>query len=412
MLPLPRSILVRCTRHAPRDARPLAPRVSDPHAEREAYVTPRRGVTLIELMVVVSIMLMVTVIAVPAMKPALENRKIREAARSVNVYFGSARNHAIELGRPVGVLFTRDSTQANPCLELQQVEIPAPYAGDVIGNAASVAVTGATTLADGTINYTVQINFITFNPATNAPVAQPLLVAFHVGDTIQFGYQGLPYTIQSVSSTTPPISSATAKINLPPDYTLPWPTPPQGVPFQIARMPEFTTGVGTLATQSAVAPMQLPTGTAIDLISSGTNNGFWLGLAPASPVMLIFSPAGGVYGVYAQSPSGTPVSYGVVDPLYFLVGRRDRVFNVNLTGTGSAAIPQISTVATDILPNDGRANWQDTNNLWVTVTPQTGRITTGENAAVPYPYTAGTTNAQAIVLARGFALQGQSKGGR
>ena len=65
----------------------------------------RRGVTLIELLVVVSIMLIVTVIAVPAMKPALENRKIREAARAVNVYLGSARNHAIELGRPVGVLF-------------------------------------------------------------------------------------------------------------------------------------------------------------------------------------------------------------------------------------------------------------------------------------------------------------------
>ena len=340
----------------------------------------RRGLTLIELLVVISIMLIVTVIAVPAMKPAMENRKIREAAREVNVYLGSARNHAIELGRPVGVLFTIDTTiQGNPSLELQQVEIPATYAGDTTGATASVYFSPSSTNpsttynSDGTVTYTVTI---TFTPA--------LGVAFHVGDFIQFDYQGLLFSIASVSSTTPPISSATATIHLPPGWPLPWPTPTQGVtvavPFQITRLPVFsTTAIATLATQSAVAPLQLPSGTVIDLQFSGTNSGFGFAHGAASP-MLIFSPAGGVSWVYPLYTGGVPTLSPLIDPVYFLIGRRDRMY----------------------LPVDNLANWQDPNNLWVSVTPQTGRITTVENAA-------GATSPTA---ARSFALQGQSKGGR
>ena len=313
----------------------------------------------------------------------------------MNVYLGSARNHAIELGRPVGVLFTRDSTQANPCLTLQQVEIPAPYAGDVANATASVYATSA-----GGGGFTTYTLTITFNPATNA--------LFHVGDYIQFGYQGTLYYIAGVSSGTT-ISSATATLTVPTGFAVPWPTAAPGVmvPFQITRMPDLTGGV-TLATQSVVAPMQLPAGTAIDLLSSGTNTGLSFGTGPTNPAILIFSPAGGVYGVFANG-----VQLGVVDPVYFLIGRRDRVFNVKLAS--NVTIPQVSAMTGDILPVDGLANWQDSNNLWVTVTPQTGRITTVENAAINLantPNLLSITNAAAIVLARGFAQLGQSKGGR
>jgi prepilin-type N-terminal cleavage/methylation domain-containing protein len=392
----------------------------------------RRGVTLIELMVVVSIMLMVTVIAVPAMKPALENRKIREAARSVNVYLGSARNHAIELGRPVGVLFTRDTTQANPCLTLQQVEIPAPYAGDTSNSVAQVSYGGIITTSTGVFNpdgsneYAVQISF-------PSPLSSPV----YPGDYIQFNCQGPLYMILQVKCVngnppsapplTSPISSAIAAtaVVMPPSgwsvtssmpSPLPWPaasgTPSTvytSVPFQIIRQPDLNGNV-TLAMQSAVAPLQLPTGTAIDMLCSGTNSGSYAGFGPgnANPGMLIFSPTGSVYSVFANfGPSA------LIEPIYFLIGRRDRVFNVKLGS--NVTIPQVSAVSGDVLPADGLANWQDTNNLWVTVTPQTGRITTVENTAINTVNTTkllSTTNADAIVLARGFALQGQSKGGR
>ena len=83
------------------------------------------------------------------------------------------------------------------------------------------------------------------------------------------------------------------------------------------------------------------------------------------------------------------------------------MFTLDLTS--NVTIPQ-KGAAGEVLPTDGLANWQDPNNLWVGVAPQTGRITTVENAVVTNPTS--LTNAAAIVLARGFALQGQSKGGR
>jgi hypothetical protein len=149
-----------------------------------------------------------------------------------------------------------------------------------------------------------------------------------------------------------------------------------------------------------VAPLQLPAGTVIDLQASGTNTGLWFGVGAANPAMLIFSPAGGVYGVFAN---GT--AQPLIDPVYFLIGRRDRMFTLQANVTA----PQ-KGAAGEVVPVDGLANWQDPNNLWVSVTPQTGRITTVENAVVANP--TGMSNANAIILARGFALQGQSKGGR
>ncbi len=343
----------------------------------------RRGVTLIELLVVVSIMLIVTVIAVPAMKPALENRKIREAARAVNVYLGSARNHAIELGRPVGVLFIPDSTQGNPCLTLQQVEIPAPYAGDYANSTANVYVSSSVLNTDGTTTYTVQINY-------NQPINTNV---WNGGDYIQFGYQGPLYL-------TSPSSASSATITLPPNCTVPWPTTPPGitVPFQMTLQPDNN----NLPNSSAVAPLQLPAGTVIDLQASGTNSGFGFGTGAGNTPILMFSPTGGVYQVI-NSNGASPL----IDPIYFLIGRRDRMFTLNLTS--NVTIPQTGATG-EVVPADGLANWQDPNNLWVSVTPQTGRITTVENAVVAYPTS--MTNAAAIVLARGLALQGQSKGGR
>jgi prepilin-type N-terminal cleavage/methylation domain-containing protein len=375
----------------------------------------RHGLTLIELLVVVSILLIVTVIAVPAMRPALENRKIREAARALNVYLGSARNHAIELGRPVGVLFIRDQPPGTPpsgsppgtayppqygnaCLTLQQVEIPTPYAGDFANSTANVYLSSSVLNPDGTTTYTVQINF-------NQPINTSV---WNGGDYIQFGYQGPLYL-------TSPSSANTATVTLPANCTVPWPTTPPGitVPFQMTLQPDNN----NLPNSSAVPPLQLPAGTVIDLQASGWQTpgtnfdpNLWFGTSymdpsngwTVSPAIIIFSPNGGVYQVITNNGACQ-----LIDPIYFLIGRRDRMFTLNLSG--NATLPQVGA-AGEVLPNDGLANWQDPNNLWVGVAPQTGRITTVENAVVANPRS--LTNAAAIILARSFALQGQSKGGR
>ncbi|MGI6414056.1 MAG: prepilin-type N-terminal cleavage/methylation domain-containing protein [Thermoguttaceae bacterium] len=99
-----------------------------------------RGVTLVELLVVVTILMMLAAFAIPTMRGLTEGRKVREAARAIDVYLTQAKIRALELQRPVGVVFQRTNlgTVASPdiqtdaCTVLRQVEVPPPYAGDTL----------------------------------------------------------------------------------------------------------------------------------------------------------------------------------------------------------------------------------------------------------------------------------------
>ena len=71
----------------------------------------RNGLTLTELLVVVSIIVLVTGVMVPLMKPVFEGQETREAARNISVFFASAKTRAIQKNRPVGVWIERASSQ-------------------------------------------------------------------------------------------------------------------------------------------------------------------------------------------------------------------------------------------------------------------------------------------------------------
>ena len=66
----------------------------------------RRGMTLVELLMVVVILALLMVVAVPMVRPAFRDRKVREAARQINAFF-TAQARAAEMGRPVGVWIER-----------------------------------------------------------------------------------------------------------------------------------------------------------------------------------------------------------------------------------------------------------------------------------------------------------------
>ncbi|MGA2799145.1 MAG: prepilin-type N-terminal cleavage/methylation domain-containing protein [Thermoguttaceae bacterium] len=91
----------------------------------------RRGVTLVEMLIVISIIVILTVASLKLVAPA-DERRVREAARAVNVYISSARNRAIEIGRPCGVIFRRANAGNFPTAStvLDQCEVPPTYAGD------------------------------------------------------------------------------------------------------------------------------------------------------------------------------------------------------------------------------------------------------------------------------------------
>lgn len=338
---------------------------------RTSSVCPaRRGATLIELLVVITILVILAGVAIPVMRPAMQGRRPREAARAVNVYLSSARNRALETRRPCGVMLERMNNQPGASMILQQVESPPPYAGDDLSSRARVQLAVSNGVATVTANLVGGFNVTLVSP----------------GDLIQFNQQGPWYTINNATATV-----ITASLHLRTGQMLPWPTagPSSPVPYQILRRPK----------PSAAAPLQLPMGMVVDLGASGIDpaevnptaaapgNSF-LGLGPVS---IMFSGNGSLERIYALKGDGTPhpLNGPVAVPVYLLVGRNDKV---------GAPL--------------GEQNWQDMNNFWVAINPQTGMVSTAPVA--PYDAATGTwANAPADVAgSRQYARTAQNAGGR
>lgn len=286
----------------------------------------RVGMTLIELLVVVAIVIIVFAAIIPNVRPAIEQARLRETARQVNAYFASAQALAIQQQRGVGVVIPRQATNPGGALEIFAVETPPPYAGDSQSSYASVS--GATANLSG------------------ASYLDSLVGA---GDFIRFNYRGPFHQITNVSGASVSFSAV--------DGYLP---PTSGsVPFQIYRKP----------VRSAVAALQFPRGTCIDVSQSGIGPTGTFNATSTNPITVMFGPSGQVSLYYDGTTPVTPTG-----SLYLLVGKYDKL---------------------------GTENLADTENRWISVRMRSGQVVTAENGA------GGT-----IVAARQFALEGKGMGGQ
>ncbi|MGL6227454.1 MAG: pilus assembly FimT family protein [Thermoguttaceae bacterium] len=309
-----------------------------------------RGLTLIELLVAATLMLILVLISIPAVKPMLDSNKQRQGADTLSTFLTQARLRAMETGRPCGVRFERytDLNQGgtvfpynNACLVLRQVEVPPPYCG------------------------CSSTPFVAVNPSSGAltidTAEEPYWNQFvKDGDLIQFDNQGFYYKVNLDPTNIPPIYVSAND----PEKPLKLFTAP--VPFKVLRSPQPT----------LTAPVGFPTGIVVDLRWSGEEKadpfilggGTWalLGdefVAGASGnrdhVMVMFSPSGSIERVY----SGSLGSSNLTTPLFFLIGKWERSGR-DYTG------------GTDYLPDDKLYNFDDVTNYWVKVEPGGGKVST------------------------------------
>jgi prepilin-type N-terminal cleavage/methylation domain-containing protein len=383
-----------------------------------------RGFTLIEMLVVIGIMMIMIAAAATMMQPASEARRTREAGRAVNVYLSSARNRAMQLGRPCGVTFHTFSLPGGApfAMTVDQAEMPPCYSGDTDAAAVRLAYSGGNTVR------------AVFSEGLVTGLIRP-------GDEIQINGQGPHYTFHTSNATDSDgfvTASGTTSVTLEFEsrqvQLLPWTsTLSQPMPFRVFRAP----------VKSAIAPLQLPTGAVVDLSPNlamapwksgvaylvgdivkydkkvycairgkdpnsapppaandinrnkqpSTSPGYWK-LADSTDMTILFSPKGSVDSIWRSNFGASTTRTIVANTIYLLVGKRGRMLNALNDYKPSQ-------------PEGEKKNFQDLNNIWVTVNPLTGAIATEPVAASYSIY-----ESVAVTESQSLAAQGQGMGGK
>ncbi len=329
-----------------------------------------RGMTLIELLVGVSIMVMLVAISVPMFKPMLESQKAAGGARTVALALQRARIKAMESGIPHGIEFQRFSSggtasTTTPALQMYLVSGGKPATG-IIG---SVGTNGGLTGGD------VDTWTTTGSAGVNV---QP-------NDKIQLNYQGKYYVIGAVGVDGSGNGTGQLQMN-----GTAFPAALANVPYKLVRQARSET-----KKLSLIPPMTMPRGTIVDLRYSGFDypnssgdyfdsinpkvNGY-TGVPPAPQghsVVVMFAPNGTVDGVsyvryeyndttltwaYNVYTDRTDTMKGAAKLIYFCVGEWDRQVDIS----------------DYTLAEDGRGNLPTASNFWVTINPRNGEVRTVE----------------------------------
>lgn len=358
----------------------------------------RQGFTVIELLIVITIMMAITAMAIPVLAPSREERRVLESTRIVTSMFAGARARAIEIGRPVGVGLERSPATADRSITLYYAEVPPPWCGGftdsrivVEGEKYDASSPGAPySLGDSFTDWNGNGvrdsgGFVTAiiggNPSGIPGADVSWLNLIRPGDSIRLNYRGYDYTIglPQVSQanydpktgyinkldqdnpwelatavggagvTAGTITDAIAPPHTPnytdstPDHRFIVGTDVGGQPFQITRQ----------AYRSAAQTQTLPETMCIDLTASNTSADVIQLMGFDGDVTIMFNPGGSMDSIrWSTGQVLAPSS-----PLFLLVGKT-------------------ALVGGNVAPKAGEAvyNWQDFNNRWVLLNHQSGLV--------------------------------------
>ncbi|MEM7478055.1 MAG: prepilin-type N-terminal cleavage/methylation domain-containing protein [Planctomycetota bacterium] len=182
--------------------------------------TQRRGVTLIELLIVIGVLTLMATVALSTVRSLLRDRKVKQAARMVEQYFESAKIRAITTGRPVAVFMDRLDLRLDQTTQtvtpgnytstrLSMGEVFPPYTGDVIGAKGTLWDVNVLTVARTGDGFADQVRFAPLDvlsafgppPPINSTGPVPAGQGFvSVGDIIEFESVNRSFIIESIDS--------------------------------------------------------------------------------------------------------------------------------------------------------------------------------------------------------------------
>lgn len=305
----------------------------------------RRGMTLIEILVVVGIMMVLMSLSMPVLSPIAEGRIARETARGVQSALESARARAIRLGRPCGVsLVPFHDNYPYGCITVEQLTAP-----PTIVTTCSVGSNGISPSGFNGIRFkngdTAQLNFTgpLFTYADNSWTP-----GGNAGFGVSYDYSG--YGKASGSGSTNTMENRCA-VNL-------FPVPEEDNPFTKAL------GIET--------SYVLPKGYILDLYDSAIG---WNGVKFSSkaisqkyPPMILFRPDGSA-SVYVNGRNISLNDAGNQSDrnIYLLVGSWSKMRD----GGGSSLADN---------EEEYRTNYADPYSYWVVVNSGNGMITIAQNS--------------------------------
>ena len=308
----------------------------------------RSGVTLIEMLVVVSIMMFMLAIAAPMFRPEQDNAVARDTARALNAYIQEARAKAMATGRPCGVALIPFETYPSACVVAQQVEAPPLYTGGTYQSTVTVKKTNESDLSQLVLT-------LTFNEgSTNDDVDSNWKKA---GNLIRFGGRGVWY--EMTGPTACKLQSG--------DYTRldaefrPWTNGDWTTTYEIQAIP-VSKADNYLQAIGMAEPLKVIRGSAIDLAYSGVGSSGQFSVTAKKPIVIMFTPTGEVGYSYRILVKGRSPADGVPpDKIYILCGQWDR-------SLGSAFTPE-----------DGLRNYQTLDSYWIVIDPTTGNSRIEQN---------------------------------
>jgi prepilin-type N-terminal cleavage/methylation domain-containing protein len=305
----------------------------------------RKGMTLVELLVVVAIIGVLLAVSVPILRPMLESRKTSNAAQVLAGAFNHARTKAIREQNSYGIRLIPydEKTAPTACVQLylqKGVLIDVMNPPDIqvkVEQGVIVPYRLETDEDDGTKTWQ-QVDWTEIEDVRKD---------FEEGERIQFSRLGRSFAYSKDKNVLYPDKTPMKNLTL-----------PEYMGYRITKPLE--TGI-TLGWRP---PTVMPRGTIVDLaFSGGEGEKKEIPIAFSSgdevEVIVMFSPAGDVDQLYVNGESPEEVN----EMLYFCVGDWDR--QVNAKGK--------------TLADDGNRNIETPSTYWVTLHPKTGEVRIAEN---------------------------------
>jgi prepilin-type N-terminal cleavage/methylation domain-containing protein len=378
------------------------------------------GMTLVELLIVMSIMVLLAAIALPSFKTVVESKKTSQSALVAKSFLEAARIKAISKGRDVAVVLERlsnltsDGVSVNQCIRMSLAEVLAPYRGDIESSKVDLSVLDdnfesnringipdryrqdGTSWWDGIATVNKGVIYLDQNPSASYFV--------NIGDQIAFNDSNQRFEIiyvapNTITNTIEFHFGNCMKVDLDSRTGVEYVEWSHNLPdMPIAKLSEgpHRFAIYSRPRRLFSKPMVLPKGSCIDLSLSGSGrSGTELCPKPgnnsATPVYLVFSPNGGLsaqfYGFDAVASRKVSL-----DDVYLFVGRFEQVVN-----------PYNPAAATSDR-DDFKPNLNDSSCFWIRINPDSGQISTASNSD-PLSHDV-TEPVKQIIHARGFATAG------